>query len=139
MTEPADLIALAKQLVGNAGASRRAAVGRSYYAAFHSLQDVVRPMVETHQIGKHNCVDHGATVCALRDWAEKHPDKKLAMGHGVEAKKIYHLLAACRDARERADYMLEPSSDLAERDAGALIAKAEQVIKFAMKMAAKMQ
>lgn len=133
MSSPAELLALAEELKFTDGASRRAAISRAYYAAFHALQDAVAPMVDQSDIGRNGCARHGAVLRSLRTWSQKHPDAKKRMALGVDATKAYSRLQTCLDGRERADYQMGSHGECNAADAVAIIGKARRVVEFAKK------
>lgn len=135
MSCPEDLLALAKTLSVSPGASRRAAISRAYYAAFHALQDALDPMMATSDLGPNGCATHAAVQRKLARWSQLHPDKKKAMGFGAQATIMAQRLQYCREERERADYHMGPAGEVDLPTANGVIAKAEAVIKFAVKAA----
>lgn len=134
MSNPDELLNLADTLKLTPGASRRAALSRAYYAAFHALQDAVQPLISHNEFGRHGCAAHGAVLRALRSWQSSHPDRKKAMAHGADALKCYHLMEVCLDEREKADYVMGPAGEIGPKDAVDVIGKARRVVQFAKKV-----
>lgn len=135
MSSPAALLELAEELKLKQGASRRAAISRAYYAAFHALQAAVAPMMKESDIGRNGCAKHGSVLKALRTWSRDHPDRKARMAHGADATKAYNLLVACLEHREKADYQMGEQGESRAQDAVATIGRARRIIEFAKKAA----
>lgn len=133
MSSPAQLLALAEDLKFKEGAGRRAAISRAYYAAFHALQDAVSPMIHDDDLGKNGCAKHGAVLRSLRTWASDHPDQRMRMSLGADARKAYNRLQDCLSERERADYQMGVSGEVSAMQAVSVIGKARRVIEFAAK------
>ena len=131
MSDPAALLAFAELHKLEPGASRRAAISRAYYAAFHALQPCLDLLVSPDEVGKYGCARHSAVLKYLRTWSAVHPDKSMAMRHGADAIKCYHLMVACQEAREQSDYQLGAAGELSASEAVNIVGKASRVLKYA--------
>ncbi|MFC3717112.1 hypothetical protein ACFONC_13205 [Luteimonas soli] len=134
MIDPSALIAFAEQQQLNPGAARRAAISRAYYAAFHALQDCIRPMIAAGDCGAHGCVKHAKVLHSLRYWVDIHPNQQKAMQHGADAIKAWHSISAVKEARERADYLLGSGGEFTPKQAVDFVGKAKRVVSLARKM-----
>lgn len=133
-TTPDSLFELAERLVKEAGPARRAGVGRAYYAAFHSLQDILSPACEDEDFGDHGAIHHHVVLRLLRTWRQSYPDPRMRMSFGAEALKQYNYMVSCKSARERCDYSLCATSDPQPPQAVEAVGKARRVIQFAKKV-----
>lgn len=131
MASPEELLGFAEQNKLASGVARRAAIGRAYYAAFHALQPSIASMATDQDRGTHGCAHHSFVLRCLRRWASDHPDRSLAMRHGAGAIKCYHLMAACKDAREQSDYDLRPSAEPTAMETVNIVGKAGRIMKYA--------
>jgi uncharacterized protein (UPF0332 family) len=134
MSSPAELLKLANELKAEQGASRRAAISRAYYAGFHALGEVVKPLLSESDLGQHGCPRHRSVVRALRNWKRSHPDSSLAVGFGDEAWTMSQLFIHCMEQREIADYVMGAAGEVSLAEALGLIGKVERMIKFAAKI-----
>lgn len=134
MSSPAELLRLANELKAEQGASRRAAISRAYYAGFHALGEVVKPLLQEKDLGQHGCPGHRAVAHALRSWKRCHPDKKIAVGFGEEAWQISQMFLRCMEHREVADYVMGEAGEVSLKTALGVIGNVDRIIKFAERL-----
>jgi hypothetical protein len=99
---------LANTLASGAGESEmRAAINRSYYAVFHSLERLFQRCVigAAPEPGK-ACLEHTRVGLCLNAWQSCAHPQKIKMALGADAAKVRDHFWRCKQEREFADYVL---------------------------------
>lgn len=106
---PEQLLDLAKSITADSEVQIRDAIGRAYYAAYHTAKLFHAAMPTPGALPTKNCGVHGELIHQL-----KNPRTSIGNDQSIKSKQIGYILHTIKPIRKRADYDLDLSMNSTE-------------------------